>query len=86
MKDFSKKSIGIIGIPIMMNIANHFHHSSFLSKKSLDNKQVKIRFAPDSIWNEEAVVKLSAKNTKHLLVKCIIAAGRNMKMLNLGLS
>ena len=70
----------------MMNIANHFHQSSFLSKKILDNKQVKIRLAPDSIWNEEAVVKLSAKNTKHLLVKCIIAAGRNMKMLNLGLS
>ena len=73
-------------IPIMMNIANHFHQSSFLFKKILDNKQVKIRFAPDSIWNEEADVKLSAKKTKHLLVKCIIAAGRNMKMLNLELS
>ena len=70
----------------MMKIAAHFHHVSVLFKKILDKMHVKIRFVPDNIWNEEAVVKLRAKNTIHLLTKCIIAAGKNMKMLNLGLS
>ena len=69
-----------------MKIAAHFHHDSFFLKKTLDKAHVKMRFDPDNIWNEDAVVKFRAKNTAHLLIKCMIAAGKNMKMLNLGLS
>ena len=41
-----------------------------------------MRFEPESIWKEDAVVKISAINIKHLLPWWNMAAGKNMKVLN----
>jgi hypothetical protein len=62
----------------MMNMPSHRNHSSFFFKKTTLRIPTKIMMEPRSIWNEEAVVKVSATYITDVAVTSHNAGGNRM--------
>ena len=66
-------------LPNSISTPIHFATLSFFFKNILERITVNIRFDPDNIWQDEALVNVNAINTRHLLIQCIRAAGKQIK-------
>ena len=66
-------------LPNSISTPIHFETLSFFFKNILERITVNIRFDPDNIWQDEALVNVNAINIRHLLIQCIKAAGKQIR-------